>query len=402
MSTARSRAIAPRRPISTGLPTAAWALLGAGMWTGIALLAARMFATVPPSAGFDLELLLAAGRDVAAGRSPYDPSIVAGVAPAGTSLFYSYPPLVAQAAALVAGLPSAAVFAAWSLAAVAGVGAAALALRARLAPEIDSRIAAAGSIAAAAVVLPFAIGILFGNLDAFFPLLYGLLLVGCLSTRPVDQVVGGAALAVAALAKVHPAVLGLWLVARLIRVRHDEGLAPIGRILAGAGATAGILVGLSVLVGGAGVWGEYLRVAAVMSGADLVDPRNAGPAAQLVVFLGGDNGLVRLVHVPVALAAVAVTGWAALARRDPLESLAWGAAASLFILPVTWYHYPAALLPFGIGAMLRSYGTPAAPQVAGILTGACALAAVGLVWPPLLWAAVGFVVAAAWRSGRDV
>ena len=119
MSAARSGAIAPRRPISTGLPTAAWALLGAGMWTGIALLAARMFSTVPPSAGFDLELLLAAGRDVAAGRSPYDPSIVAGVAPAGASLFYSYPPLVAQAAAFVAGLPSAAVFAAWSLAAVA-------------------------------------------------------------------------------------------------------------------------------------------------------------------------------------------------------------------------------------------------------------------------------------------
>ena len=165
---------------------------------------------------------------------------------------------------------------------------------------------------------------------------------------------------------------------------------------------AGVLVGLSVLLGGAGIWGEYLRVAAVMSGADLVDPRNAGLAAQLVIFMGGDNGLVRLVHVPVALAAVAVTGWAALARRDPLESLAWAAAASLLILPVTWYHYPAALLPFGIGAMLRSYGTPAAPRVAGLLAGACALSAVGLVWPPLLWAAACFVVAAAWRSGRDL
>ncbi|HEV8488521.1 MAG TPA: glycosyltransferase family 87 protein [Candidatus Limnocylindrales bacterium] len=402
MSAARSRAIAAGGPMAARLPTAAWAILGTAMWAGIAVLAARMFATVPPSAGFDLELLLAAGRDVAAGRSPYAPSIVAGVAPTGTSLFYSYPPLVAQAAAFVAGLPSAAIFAAWSLAAVAGVGAAAVALRARLSPEIDGRIAAAGSIAAAAVVLPFAIGILFGNIDAFFPLLYGLLLVGCLSTRPRDQVIGGAAFAVAALSKVHPAVLGLWLVARLVRVRRDEGLAPIGRVLAGAGGTATVLVGLSVLVGGAGIWGEYLRVAAVMSGAELVDPRNAGLAAQLVIFFGGDNGLVRLVHVPVALGAVAVTGWAAFARRDPVESLAWAAAASLFILPVTWYHYPAALLPFGIAAMLRSYRTPAAPWVAGLLGGACALAAAGLVWPLLLWAAVGLVVAAAWRSGRDL
>jgi glycosyl transferase family 87 len=395
--------IAARRPVAAQLPMAVWVVLGGAMWVGIGLLAARMFATVPPSAGFDLELLLAAGRDVAVGRSPYDPAMVAGVAPAGTSLFYSYPPLVAQAAAFLASLPSAVIFGAGSVAAVAGVGAAALVLRNRLAPDLDGRVVVAGSIAAAAVVLPFAIGILFGNLDAFFPLLYGLLLAGCLSTRPRVQVLGGIALAIAVLAKVHPAIFGLWLVARLVRGHflREEEIAPIVRTLAGAAGTAAALIGISVVLGGAGVWLEYLRIVGVMSGAEVLDVRNAAPATQLVLLVGGDNGLARLVHLPIALGAIAVTAWAAIARRDTIESLAWAAAASLFILPVTWYHYPAALLPFGIAAMLRAWGTPVAAWVALALGGATVLAAAGLVWPPLLWAAIGLVVAAAWRSGID-
>jgi glycosyl transferase family 87 len=395
--------IAARRPVAAQLPVAAWAVLGGAMWVGIALLAARMFATVPPSAGFDLELLLAAGRDVAAGRSPYDPAMVAGAAPAGTSLFYSYPPLVAQAAAFLATLPSAVIFGAGSLAAVAGVGAASLVLRNRLAPDLDSRVVAAGSIAAAAVVLPFAIGILFGNVDAFFPLLYGLLLAGCLSKRPRDQVLGGVALALAVLAKVHPAILALWLVARLVRGRflREEEIAPIVRTLAAAAATGALLVGISIVIGGPGIWLEYVRVVGVMSGVEVLDARNAGPASQLVLLVGGDNGLARFAHLPVALGAIAVTGWAAVARRDALESLAWAAAASLFILPLTWYHYPAALLPFGIAAMLRAWGAPAAGPVALALGGATVLAAAGLVWPPLLWVAVALVIAAAWRSGID-
>jgi hypothetical protein len=382
---------------------AAWAVLGGAMWAGIALLAARMFATVPPSAGFDLELLVAAGRDVAAGRSPYDPAMVAGVAPAGTSLFYSYPPLVAQAAAFVVGLPSWAVFAAWFVAAVAGVGATALVLRNLLAPDLDGRVVAASSIAAAAAVLPFAIGILFGNLDVFFPLLYGVLLAGCLSRRPRDQVLGGVALALAVLAKAHPVVLGLWLVARLVRrgVLREEEMAPIVRTIGAAAGTAALLVGISLVLGGPGVWLEYVRVLGVISGADLLDARNVGPATQLALLVGGDNGLVRLIHLPVALGAIAVTGWAAVARRDALESLASAAAASLFILPVTWYHYPAALLPFGIAAMLRAWGTPSAVRVALVLGGACVLAAAGLIRAPLLWTAVALVVVAAWQSGTD-
>jgi len=50
-------------------------------WLGLLWIGATLYAATPPKAGFDLELLLRAGRDVAAGRSPYDPALVAGSAP---------------------------------------------------------------------------------------------------------------------------------------------------------------------------------------------------------------------------------------------------------------------------------------------------------------------------------
>ena len=73
------------------------AIVGVVGWVGLLWLGATLYAATPPKAGFDLELLLRAGRDVAAGRSPYDPALVAGSAPVAESLFYSYPPVVAQA-----------------------------------------------------------------------------------------------------------------------------------------------------------------------------------------------------------------------------------------------------------------------------------------------------------------
>ena len=153
------------------------AVLGVVGWAGLVYLGLRLFTTTPPTAAFDLELLLGAGRDVAAGGSPYDPTMLAGTAPIAERLFYSYPPVVAQLIALVAAVPSPVMFVAWVVAAVAGWAGVAAALSGRLAP------AAAwtpGEVAFAAVALtpllfPFAIGLLFGNLDVFFPLLYGLL-----------------------------------------------------------------------------------------------------------------------------------------------------------------------------------------------------------------------------------
>jgi hypothetical protein len=41
----------------------AWGVIGLIGWTALGLLAQRMLATQPPTAGFDLELLLEAGRN---------------------------------------------------------------------------------------------------------------------------------------------------------------------------------------------------------------------------------------------------------------------------------------------------------------------------------------------------
>src|SRR6476661_8090559 len=81
-----------------------WLLVGAMGWLGLVALGSVLFAKDPPQAGFDLSLILDAGRRVATGESPY----VAGAVGAGTqveSLFYSYPPPIAQAASFIAGLP---------------------------------------------------------------------------------------------------------------------------------------------------------------------------------------------------------------------------------------------------------------------------------------------------------
>ena len=47
-------------------------------------------------------------------------------------------------------------------------------------------------------------------------------------------------------------------------------------------------------------------------------------------------------------------------RSDPLESFAWAAVASLATLPVTWYHYPSALLPIAIAALAAGTGSTGA------------------------------------------
>ena len=94
---------------------------------------------------------------------------------------------------------------------------------------------------------------------------------------------------------------------------------------------------------------------------------------------------------------LAVTAWAAWARRDPVESFAWATAASLVTLPVTWYHYPSALIPIAIAAGLRARGSDSRP-VWSLLVAAGVVAAVSIAALPLLYVAMGLVIAAARRS----
>jgi hypothetical protein len=385
---------APRRS-RLDLPAGAWAIIGLLLWGGIWWLAARMFSSSPPTAGFDLELLLRAGRDIAAGRSPYDASIVAGGAPEAVSLFYSYPPLIGQALAPFAAVPSGVMFLAWSAGAIAGVALVAEALRRRLRIALAGPAVVITTLAVVPLVLPFAVAILFGNLDALFPLAYGLALLAAVSPRPGDRALGGGAIALASLAKLYPAGLGIWFLVRAVRERGHRGA---GAVVAAAIATGLAAVGLSLLAGGVGPWLDFSRVAAAASGAHLVDPRNAGPAAQIALALGGGDVLARSLHVPVVAGAVALTGWAAWTQRDPVLALSIAAVASLVILPVTWFHYPAALIPFGVAAVLRAAGTPAEGATSGLLAAAITLAALAIVWAPLLWPAAAVLIAAVHRS----
>jgi hypothetical protein len=86
---------------------------------------------------------------------------------------------------------------------------------------------------------------------------------------------------------------------------------------------------------------------------------------------------------------------------DPVESLAWAAAASLVVLPVTWYHYPSALIPFAIVAVLRagSLGPAAARRVRLTVGAAGTVAAAAIAVVPLLYVAIGLVLAAVRMSG---
>lgn len=379
----------PARP----RPNPVWLGLGIVGWVGLAWLAVQMYSTTPRSAAFDLELLLQAGRDVAAGRSPYDPAMVAGGVPGAADLFYSYPPPVAQAMSLFAAVPSGVMFAAlWALA-IAGLASGAALVSRRLDPGRSVAATLVPTLAVAPLFLPFGIALLFGNLDAVFPLAYSLVLVAAVAPSPRASVAGGVALGLATVAKLHPAGLGPWFVGRLVRERQDGQPIASARLILAAVGTVGAVLVLSLLAGGADLWRDYVPVAGAASNARLLDARNVGPAAQLALLLGGDEALVRALHVPVALAAIAASLLAGWAVKDRLSGIAVAGIASLVLLPVTWYHYPTALIPFAIAAIVRARRTAAAQRTTALIAAATIVATLSIAWVPGLWLAIGLGLA---------
>ena len=68
---------------------------------------------------------------------------------------------------------------------------------------------------------------------------------------------------------------------------------------------------------------------------------------------------------------------------------------------MTWYHYPSALIPFAIVAVLRSLSTGArGAQVRLVVAAAAVVAALAIAWLPLLYPAAGLVLAAVRMSAR--
>lgn len=383
-------------------------LAGLG-WATLLGLGRAMLARNPPAAGFDLQLLLDAAARVAAGASPYDPSSVAHGVEA-RDLFYSYPPLVAQFLVPFSALPTWLILTCWGLGAAAGLAAvAALIPRSPVGRpagavnglSLDSTLLA---LALAPYFFPFFVAVVFGNIDAWFPLLFGaaVLAVARESSDPgrLAGLAGGAAMAIASAVKLHPATILVWLAARLRRPLATQGslLRPIGA----AAVTGIVILGASLAVGGFGPWREYFDFLGLASGAGLALQLNIGPASQLALVLGNPE-LARPMAALFAFAALAGTLAAARLVRDPLESLAWAIVASLIVLPVTWYHYPVALMPVALAAWTRSRSSDRSRRVTVLLVAALAVADVAVLLPVTLWIGIALLLAAVRvaRPGAD-
>ena len=383
-------------------------LVAALGWANLAILGRTMLSKDPPQAGFDLQLLLDAGRRVAAGESPYDPNAVANGLQA-RDLFYSYPPVVAQILAPLSGLPTWLVLTGWCLGAAAGlVLVAALVARS----PIGRPAAAVGALsldvallalAAAPFFFPFAVALLFGNVDAWFPLLFGAVALTLASGRAVPSrsasVAGGAALTIAAVVKLHPGTILVWLAARWPAAPPNSRRAATFTIATAIAAGVAILA-VSLLVGGVGPWREYPDYLRLGGNADLASQVNIGPASQLALLFG-DSSLARPLAVLVAVAAVLATLAAARLAGDGLESFGVAVVASLVVLPVTWYHYPVALIPVALAAWTRSRGTARGRRVTWVLMGAYLVGDAAILLPVTLWLAVALLfVAVRWSRPR--
>jgi len=365
-----------------------WIVAGAIAWAGLAWLGWSLWQGTPPRAGFDLTLLLGAARHVLDGQSPYDPSMLAGTSPDATALFYSYPPPVAQAMTLVAWLPDGVVWIGWILGATASLGLMAAMIAGAVGRE--RRPVAMRAVAVAPLFLPFAVALLFGNLDAWYPLLYGALLLAVLPGASNGvRLAGGAAAAIVAIAKLHPAPLLLWLVVIVIRERRG----PTSRVLIAAVVTGATILAASLLIWGMQPWLDYVQVVKAGSGAALVDPRNLAPVSLIGQATGLGGAALAAIQVAILFIVLAVTVLAAWRVPERLTSFALVSAASLATLPVTWYHYPAAMLPVAIAVAVRS---PASRPwlVVAVLVVDLAIAA-----PMLAWLAVLIIVVAA-GTGR--
>ncbi len=380
-------------PARTRLARFACLILIVFGWGGLAVLCNGALAKNPPAAGFDLQLLLDAARRVADGGSPYDASAVAGGLTA-RDLFYSYPPLVAQVLAPLSGLAGWIVLGSWWIGAGVGLAAIAAAL-ARPGLRLDTVLV---TLAAAPLFLPFGVGLLFGNIDVWFPLLFGAVIVAACAAEwgvapgPRALAAGAVALAVASAVKIHPATLLLWLVVLAFR-RAGPRRALLLRVAAGAVAAGAVIFAASLLAGGLGPWQQYPEYLRLGSNADLASRVNIGPASQIALLLG-DGSLARPLALVVAGLALAGTAAAAWLVRDPLASIAWAIAASLIVLPVTWYHYPVAFVPVAVALWVRTRGTRAGRGVTAALAIAYVVADVAVALPVALWVAVGILLVA--------
>jgi hypothetical protein len=223
-------------------------------------------------------------------------------------------------------------------------------------------------VALAPLWFPYTVGALFGNLDVFFPALYGLMLAAAAAdgSRPPDRrlvIVGGVALALASITKLHPALLALWFALRGLRSRRGAAGLPLPWLVLAAATVTGLaILAVSLAVGGIQPWLDYLGVLKASTNVDLLDYRNLGPVAQICMVLGLGPAAIPPMQAVLLAIAIVVTAWSALRVDDAVESFAWASFASFVPMPVTWFHHFGALIPVGLAAALRSGAAGAKAQ----------------------------------------
>ena len=325
---------------------------------------------------FDFAAYHAAALDLAAGRSPYDPQMLAGPIPSQGEVLYKYPPLLAQVLTPLAALPLNAAAAIWLVAQglmiLAGVW-----LAARAGGAAQSAETLAGVAVAAMFFLPCFDTLWKGNVSGVLALAVGVAIAG--------GAAGGFGAAAAALVKTTPVVL----------------LLPA--IAAGRGSWLGMaawlpMVALSI-VASPGAWHDFVRVLPNLVTGASVYATNVAPHSLVAFAWPAAPALVEAVRLAALGAGGAALLRAALLARRPGR---WPAAvtlavAALLLLPsATWYHYLAVVLPVAAFHWPR---LPARGRV-GLLAAGTAVS-FGLVWLPLaaagaaamlvvsLWAGVG-------------
>jgi hypothetical protein len=107
-----------------------------------------------------------------------------------------------------------------------------------------------------------------------------------------------------------------------------------------------------------------------------------------------DGNAILLAQALVAVLALTMTVAVAVCVADPMTSIAIAITTSLVVLPVTWYHYPVALIPAAVAlAVTRASSRPR-------IVLAAAVADLAVAFLPLTW-----IAAAALLTGfrrRDI
>lgn len=309
--------------------------------------------------GIDFIVYQFAATDLAAGSSPYAPSMLAGPVAAQGELLYKYAPPFAQSLVPLAGLPLALGTAVWGLL-QASLCLAAVWLAGSLGGARAGLERAVWSVAAVALYLPIWDSIWKGNVSAVQAMQSTLLLAG--------GAVGGASLASAILLKTSPLAL------------LPAAVAMGGRLLKVCIVVICVTVAVSVAIAPE-AWLDFLRIQPNLLTGTAVFPTNLAPASMAAVVLPDLPSLAAVLRLATLCGGIGcVVAAVALARRPGgwPAAVMLGTTAMLIIPGAAWYHYLAALLPFAAFSWHR-----ATARQRLIITGGGAAVSLGMAGLPM-------------------